>query len=209
MPKVYDWTGKFGTADFTQSETRGAALWDRQLYTSATTLTMQFFTAVRNVLRDGNIEIASQLSSGVHFLVQAIRVIPIIRPDQRIALLTTEGAAVSVADDLAQLYNDGVFTLRILQKVYAQFPLFLLLPGTGIVANQATFTTSAQTSNYVVAPTVGNPDNRAVYTLAQPLAIPSLTTIRCQIDWAAAVTLEAGNMNLEVVLDGQEIRPKQ
>lgn len=210
MPRPLDFRRMFQTVDFSQHEAIGASLWDRQLYTSGTTTTMQFYTAVRNQLRDGNIEIASQLSAGLHFLVQAIRIVPIIRPDQRAALTAAnEGQLLSIADDLAQLFNDGVFTLRILQKVYAQYPAFLLLPGTGLVSNQTSFTTTAQASNYGVIASWGNPDNRAVYTLAQPIAIPPLTTLRVQLDWATAVTLEAGNMNLEVVLDGQLIRPKQ
>jgi hypothetical protein len=205
-----DFRKVFQSVDFSQHEAIGDVLYDRQTYVSATTLTLQFFTAVRNNLRDGNIQIASQLSSGQHFLVQSIRVVPIARPDQRAALTAAnEGPLLSRVDDLAQLFNDGVFTLRILNKQYAQYPLFLLLPGTGPVSNQTGLTTTAQASNYGVIGTWGVADNRAVYTLAQPIAIPPLTTIRAQMDWAAALTLEAGDLGLELVLDGQTIRPKQ
>jgi len=210
MPRGVDFRSKFATVDFSQSEAIGASLWDRQPYVSATTVTLQFFTAVRNFLRDGNIEIASQLSAGLHFLIQAIRIVPIVRPDQRAALTAAnEGTLLSRADDLAQLFNDGVLTVKILQKIYAQYPAFMLLPGTGLVANQTSVTTTAQASNYAVVAGWGNPDNRAVYTLAQPIAVPPLTTLRVQLDWPVALTLEGGDLSLEVVLDGQMIRPKQ
>jgi hypothetical protein len=205
-----DFRKVFQTVDFSQHEAIGACLWDRQTYTSASTTQMLFFQTVRTNKVDGNIQIASQLPAGIFFLVQAIRIFPVIRPDQRVALAAgAEGVPVSVADDLAQLYNDSVFSLAILNKIYAEYPAFLLMPGAGIVANNATLTTTAQASNYIVTPTVGNPDNRAVFTLSQPIGIPPLTTIQARLDWAAAKTLEAGNMVLQTILDGQLIRPKQ
>lgn len=205
-----DFRKSFQSVDFSQHEAIGACLWDRQLFTSASTVSMLFFQAVRTAKRDGNIQIASQLPAGIFFLVQAIRVFPVVRPDQRAALVAAaEGPLLSVADDLAQLYNDGVFRLDILNKTYAEYPLFLLSPGAGIVTNQTTLTTTAQASNYAVTPTVGAPDNRSVFTLSQPIGIPPLTTIQARLDWPAVITLEAGNMNLEVILDGQLIRPKQ
>lgn len=205
-----DFRKVFQSVDFSQHEAIGAVLYDRQTYTSTTTVNMLFFTTVRASKRDGNIQLPSQLPAGTFFLVQAVRIMPIIRPDQRAALTAAnEGPLLSIADDLAQLYNDGIFTLQILNKTYAEYPAFLLCPGAGVQANQTTFTTTAQASNYGVIPTVGNPDNRSVFTLAQPIGIPPLTTITARLDWTAALTLEAGNMSLELVLDGQLIRPKQ
>jgi hypothetical protein len=205
-----DFRKVFQSVDFSQHEAIGAVLYDRQVYTSATTVNMLFFTTVRASKRDGNIQLPSQLPAGTFFLVQAIRIMPIIRPDQRLPLVSpAEGPILSVADDLAQLYNDGVFTLQILNKGYAEYPAFLLMPGAGIQANQTSFTMAAVTDSYAVIPTVGNPDNRAVFTLAQPIGIPPLTTITARLDWTTALTLEAGNMNLELILDGQLIRPKQ
>ena len=205
-----DFRKVFQSVDFSQHESIGACLWDRQLYTSATTTAMLFFQTVRTAKRDGNIQIASQLPAGIFFLCQAIRIFPVVRPDQRAALTAgNEGQLLSVADDLAQLFNDGVLRLDILNKTYAEYPMFLLAPGAGIITNQTTFSTTAQASNYAVTPTVGVPDNRSVFTLSQPIGIPPLTTIQARLDWASALTLEAGNMNLEVILDGQLIRPKQ
>lgn len=205
-----DFRRVFQTVDFQQHESIGACLWDRQLYTSTTTTSLLFFQTVRTAKRDGNIQLPAQLPAGIFFLVQAIRIFPVIRPDQRAALTAgNEGQLLSLADDLAQLYNQGVFKLDILNKTYAEYPAFLLLPGAGIMANQTTLTTTAQASNYAVVPTVGNPDNRSVFTLSQPIGIPPLTTINARIDYVTALTLEAGNMDIQLILDGQLIRPKQ
>jgi len=171
---------------------------------------MTYFTQARTSLRDGNLTIGAQLPDREYVLVRSIRVVPIVRLDQRAALTAaTEGAALSRADDLAQLYNDGVMQFKILSKDYGQYPMFLLLPGTGIVAAHGTLTTTAQVSNWINSATVGNPDNRSVFSLAVPIPIPPQTGFRVTLEWAAALTLEAGNIDLEVVLDGSKIRPKQ
>lgn len=209
-PRVADFRRYFQSVDPVADELIGACIWDRQLYTSATTTLMTFFTQARATLRDGNLTIGAQLPDREYVLVRSIRVVPIIRPDQRAALTAAnEGQLLSIADDLAQLYNDGVMQFKILSKDYGQYPMFLLLPGTGIVANQTSFTTTAQASNYGAVATVGNPDNRSVFSLAVPIPIPPQTGFRVTLEWTAALTLEAGNMNLEVVLDGSKIRPKQ
>lgn len=200
----------FASVDPTADELIGATLWDRQTYTSAATTLLTYFTAVRASLRDGNLTIGAQLPDREYVLVRSIRVVPIVRPDQRAALTAAnEGAALSRADDLAQLYNDGVLQFKILSKDYGQYPMFLLLPGTGVVSNNATLTTTAQASNWINTSTVGTPDNRSVFTLGVPIPIPPQTGFKVTLEWAAALTLEGGNMDLELVLDGSKIRPKQ
>lgn len=200
----------FKSVDPTADELIGATLWDRQTYASAATTLLTFFTAVRANIRDGNLSIASQLPDREYVLVRSVRVVPIVRPDTRIALTAgTEGIGLSRADDLAQLYNDGVFQFKILSKEYGQYPMFMLLPGTGIVTNNATLTTTAQASNWLNTSTVGNPDNRSVFSLAVPIPIPPQTAFKATLEWATALTLEGGNLDLDLVLDGSKIRPKQ
>ena len=210
-PIVADFRRYFQSVDPIADELIGACLWDRQLYTSATTLLMTFFATAQAALQNGNLQIGGTLPDRTYVLVRSIRVVPIVRPDQRVALAAgAEGVPVSVADDLAQLYNDGVLQFKIMSKDYGQYPLFLLLPGTGIVTNNASLTTTAQTSNYIQTSTVGNPDNRAVFTLGVPIPIPPQTAFRVTLEWTApAKTLEGGDVSLEVVLDGSKIRPKQ
>jgi hypothetical protein len=205
-----DFRRQHQTVDPTGDEVIGFSVWDRQTFTSATTTKLTFFTQVRTLLRDGNLTFAGGFPLREDFLVRSIRVVPIIRPDQRVALAAgAEGVPVSRADDLAQVYNDGVMQFFILSKNYGQYPLFLLLPGYGIVANNATLTTTAQASNYIVTATVGNPDNRSVFSLDVPIPIPAQTGFNATLEWAAALTLESGNLDLETVLDGRKIRPKQ
>jgi len=205
-----DFRRQHQTVDPTGDELIGFSVWDRQTYVSATTLKLTYFTSVRAAIRDGNLTLAGSFPLREEFLVRAIRVIPIIRPFQNAALTAAnEGAIVGLADDLAQLYNDGVGQFFILSKNYGQFPMFLLLPGTGIVGNNATLTTTAQASNMFSTASVGAPDNRAVYSLDIPLPIPSQTGFSFTLEWAATVTLKTGNKDLEVLLDGRKIRPKQ
>jgi hypothetical protein len=207
---IKDFRRQHQTVDPTGDELVAFPIWDRQTYTSATTLKLVYFTQVRQLIRDGNLQFSGGFPQRIEYLVQAIRVVPVVRPDQRAALTAANvGAILSRADDLAQIYNDGVLQFFILSKNYGQFPLFLLLPGTGIVTNNATLTTTAQASNYVETSTVGNPDNRSVFTLLSPVEIPSQTAFSVTIEWAAALTLAAGNLDLQVVLDGKQIRPKQ
>lgn len=211
MPRVLkDFRRQHQTVDPTGDEVIGWSVWDRQTFASASTLKLTYFTQVRTLIRDGNLTFAGGFPLREDFLVRAIRVIPILRPDQRVALAAgAEGVPVSRADDLAQLYNDGVFQFYILSKNYGQYPIFLLLPGTGIVSNNAALTTTAQASNYIVTSTVGTPDNRAVFALDVPIPIPAQTGFSATIEWAVALTLEGGDMSLEVLLDGRKIRPKQ
>lgn len=205
-----DWRRQHQTVDAQGREAIGFSVWDRQTYTSATTVRMAFFTAVRANIRDGNLTLQGQFPANEHFRVQTIRIVPIVRPDQRDALaVAAVGPLLSAADDLAQLYNNGVLQVSILSKNYGQYPMYLLLPGTGVVANQTNFTTTAQASNYAVTATVGNPDNRAAFTLSRPITIPPVTGFAVTLEWPAAITLEAGNMDLVCVLDGEKIRPKQ
>lgn len=205
-----DWRRQHQTVDAQGREAIGFTVWDRQLYASGTTVRMAFFTSVQANIRDGNLTLQGQFPQGEHFRIQTIRIVPVIRPDQRAALVAgAEGQLLSIADDLAQLYNDGVLQISILSKNYGQYPMFLLVPGTGIVTNQAAFTTTAQASNYAVTATVGNPDNRAVFSLSRPITIPPITSFQVTLEWAAALTLETGDMSLQCVLDGEKIRPKQ
>jgi hypothetical protein len=205
-----DWRQQFTTVDPTQHEAIGACLWDRQNYVDNTTVTLAFFTAVRVTRELGNLSIASQLPAGIHFLIQAIRVVPILRSNKMQIAAGAGGAPEpSLVDDLYQLYNGGVLTIDILQKQYAEYPIFLLLPGTGVVSFVALASGIATVEGYESA-TVGHPDNRAVYTLAQPIAIPPITNFNARIDWpGGAVNTFTGDMLFEVVFDGQLIRPKQ
>ncbi len=205
-----DFRRQHQTVDPTGDEVIGFSLWDRQNFVSATTLKLVYFTQVRQAIRDGNLTIAAQLPNRESFLIRSIRVVPIILPFQNAALtVATEGTILGVANDLAQLYNDGVLQFFILSKNYGQFPMFMLLPGTGIVANNASLTTIAQASNYIATATVGNPDNRAVFSLDVPIPIPEQTGFSVTLEWAAAITLKRGNTDLQIVLDGRKIRPKQ
>lgn len=211
MPRYRsDWRRQHQTVDAQGREAIGFSVWDRQTYTSGTTVKMAFFTGVRANIRDGNLTLQGQFPAKEHFRIQTIRIVPIVRPDQRAALTTSdEGPVLSIADDLAQIYNNGVLQISVLSKNYGQYPLYLLTPGTGIVANQTNLTTTSLLSNYLVTATVGTPDNRATFTLARPIVIQPVTSFQVTAEWPAALTLEAGDMDLVCVLDGEKIRPKQ
>lgn len=217
----------FKSVDPTADELIGATIWDRQVYVSGTTTLLTFFTTVRQAIRDGNLSIAAQLPDREYVLVRSIRVVPIVKVDARPAGATlttrTPGAALDsatavnlggTADDLARLYNDGVLQFAILSKNYGQYPMFLLLPGTGVVANQAAATVAAVVNEYINMASFGAPDNRAVFSLAVPIPIPPQTGFKVTLEWQRALTLSGladgtTDMILCMVLDGSKIRPKQ
>lgn len=190
-----------------QQERIGWMYWDRQTYVDNSTTRLVFFQQVRTLKRDGNIPLAGQLSNGMDFYIRSIRVIPIIRP-RLDAGAGAAGAQVGIADDLALLYNDGVLSIDILNKPYGEWPMFVLLPGTGLIANMASFQTAAATGLETIV-SYGNPDNRSVYTLATPLMVPRQTNFVISLDWATAVNTQSGNVDLDVAIDGHLERPQQ
>lgn len=182
-------------------EAIGWTWYDTVTYVSATTTALALFTAVRATLNLSNMEVAGQLSSPKAFFLRAIRV-----KFNSIAYATTaagNGAGQTGAlQDLLSLSENGVLQLTIGQKIYGQWPLWVLPQGGGIL--------SAGVYPIFQYGTNGIADPRAVYSLTKPLFIAPQINFRVDLLWpAGAITTVATAPTITVLLDGDLIRPVQ
>jgi len=197
---------KYDTQFEGQKEVLGWSWWDTALFTSAVTTQLNFF----NVARVGatpdvtNMEIVGQLAAPKAFLLRAICVFIKTRPFNTTAA-ADNAVQTGLFDDIVQLMNTGVLRLTIGNKDYGSWPLWKLLAGGGPHGLMQTgdIDVVAQWANF------GLPDNRVVYTLTKPLFIAPQINFNVNLAWAAALTLDAGNPNICVLLDGDLVRPVQ
>lgn len=208
MPRnnIGDWRVKYSVVDPSSTEILGAALRDRQSYVSGATVRLQFFGTLPANRLAGNMPIAGQLPAGTAFLVQAIRVVLHVQPQAVAAPAAALDPITGAFNDLWAIYTQGVMSVDVLNKKYGDYPLWMLPPGAGIGC--AALSAGAAGSLGQVG-AWGNPDPRAVYTLAVPFVIPPQTSFPTILEWPVAQTLAGGNTDLEVVFDGQLARPKQ
>lgn len=198
-PKEYE---AYNTQYGGQIESIGWKWWDTQTYTSGTTVALTNFFNVRATQDLSNMEVAFQLAAPKAFLCRAIRFFVKARP---LATTITTSAAVGVFDNIAQLINTGVMTFTIGNKTYDLEPLWCLTAGGGAFGSLAL----SGTANFVDYAQSGIPDPRAVNTLSKPLFIGPQINFNARIDWAAALTLQGGNVALTLLLDGDLLRPVQ
>jgi hypothetical protein len=190
-----------------QIESIGWKWWDTQTYVSGTTVQLVSFFNVRATPDLSNMEVAFQLAAPKAFLIRAIRFFVKQRP--RVVTPQTAGAGVGALDNIAQLINTGVFTLTVGNKQYALEPLWVLTAGggaSGVIAAGATAVGGLGTMDYAQN---GISDPRAVNTLAKPLFIGPQINFNGRMDWAAALTLNGGNTDVCILLDGDLLRPVQ
>ncbi len=185
-------------------ETIGWKWWDTQTFTSATTVSLTQFFNVRASLDLSNMEVAFQLAAPKAFLIRAIRFFVKQRPF-RATSPSPATQQIGLFDDVAQLINTGVFQLTIGNKVYNMEPIWCMTAGGGaygILTDGSTTGTTSYAQN-------GMPDPRAVNSLTKPLFIGPQINFTARIDWAATLTLAAGNPAICILLDGDLLRPVQ
>lgn len=206
---VNDWRQGYGVVDPSNKEVITGAIWQRLVYTSGTTLKLDFFNTIPALITDGNQE-AITLPNGWSHLVQAIRII--LAVDTTESALAAPAASVMEAavQDIIKLSYKGTAEIFVGSKSYGRWPITNLPAGCGpaggiAVASGATANTFAQYS----FGTNGYPDIRAVYSLGIPFVIPPLYNYRVHLEWSAAQTLQAGNTDIIVMLDGETMRPRQ
>jgi hypothetical protein len=204
-PKEYE---AYNTQYGGQIESIGWKWWDTQTYTSGTTTALTNFFNVRATPDLSNMEVAFQLAAPKAFLVRAIRFFVKTRP-QLVTPAGTSGAALGVFDNIAQLINTGVMTLTIGNKTYDLEPLWCLTAGGGAVGSMCVSLGGQNASDYIDYAQNGISDPRAVNTLSKPLFIGPQINFNARIDWAAALTLQGGNVTLCLLLDGDLLRPVQ
>jgi hypothetical protein len=202
-PKEYE---AYNTQYGGQIESIGWKWWDTQTYVSGTTTALTNFFNVRATPDLSNMEVAFQLAAPKAFLIRAIRFFVKTRP-LAVTPPIVSGAALGVIDNIAQLINTGVMSLVIGNKTYALEPLWCLTAGGGAYGMLGF--SSGAVANMVDYAQNGIPDPRAVNTLSKPLFIGPQINFNARIDWAAALTLQGGNVTLSLLLDGDLLRPVQ
>lgn len=200
-PKEYE---AYNTQYGGQIESIGWKWWDTQTYTSGTTTALTNFFNVRATPDLSNMEVAFQLAAPKAFLVRAIRFFIKTRP-QAATILGGGNTQTGVFDNVAQLINTGVMSLTIGNKTYDLEPLWCLTAGGGAVGSMI----GASTTSQIDYAQNGIADPRAVNTLSKPLFIGPQINFNARIDWAAALTLQGGNVALTLLLDGDLLRPVQ
>jgi len=186
----------------------GGMLWDTVPYVSAASTQLQFFNAVRATPDLTNMDTPSLLSNNKAFLIRAIRfrVLQTSRATTRAADGNVQPGAV---DNIAQLLNTGYFQLIISSKPYCQYPLWVIPSGDGVFSISGADGDIATTGIVEDWATCGEPSSDNVLSLTQPLFLAPMVNFYCQINWAAAITLAGGNTNIQVIFDGDLMRPVQ
>jgi hypothetical protein len=194
---------------FPALECVGFMLYDTVLYTSAASVTLNFFTAGPRASLDlTNMEIPSQLPAPKAFLIRAFRFY--VKQQPRSTARAASGSVQPGAmDNMAQLLNTGVLTLIIGAKPYAQFPLWMIPSGGGAypyIGVDGNAVDPGQVVDYAQSG-IPSPDN--AFVLSQPLFIAPQINFALTLTWPAAITLSGGNTNLCVGMDGDLLRPIQ
>ena len=175
-------------------------------YTSATTVQLTYFQVIPGNLSLGNMKLAGQLGAPQAFFLRVPRVQVFLYPTAISAVANATQQTGNLNDLLALLYT-GTLQLSILDKVYGQWPLWMLPSGGGPAP--------AGTGSIAAAPIYmannGLQDPRAVYSLSVPLFLAPQVTFKVDIFWPAALTLVSlpANPYVGVFLDGDLIRPVQ
>jgi len=204
-PKEYE---AYNTQYGGQIESIGWKWWDTQTFVSGTTTALTNFFNVRATPDLSNMEVAFQLAAPKAFLVRAIRFFVKTRP-LAVSPAAVSGAATGVFDNVAQLINTGVMSLVIGNKTYVLDPLWCLTAGGGASGVACIATSAGGGQDYIDYAQNGIADPRAVNTLSKPLFIGPQINFNARIDWAAALTLQGGNVALTLLLDGDLLRPVQ
>jgi hypothetical protein len=201
-PKAY----KNYNTQYPDAETIGWIWYDTVLYTSAATLALTLFNAVRATPDLSNMEVAGQLAAPKAFLVRAIRFYVKQRPEST-ATAAAGAAQTGAISNIALLCNTGFLSLIIGAKEYGQFPLWTLQSGGGAYGG-LTVNNVLIAGGAADAGNNGFPDSRNILTLTKPLFIAPQINFQVNLTWPAALTLTR-NTNITVALDGDLIRPVQ
>ncbi len=215
-----DWTGvvlagvpgiwaQYNTRKADGSDIVPWVYWDTNTYTSGTTTISTFFGTARPNGNDlGNMPMAGTLPNPYSFLVRVPRFF--IKGQVWARNQAATGAAnVGGLNDAQLLGRTGVFTFTIGAKVVFQSPLWMVSAGGGAFGYLAD-AGAAATNVAVSYGQVGGVNPRDVLTLWRPLVIDSVINFNVTLSWpAGAVTLDQGNTDIAVALDGERCGPIQ
>lgn len=172
----------------------------RRTYTSGTTTTLTFFDTT-GVPTTTNMEAQGQIPAPMYFDIFHLGIyydLPVSTLNAA-GTLTVQGGALN---DVVNI-SDGIATLSIAQKLYHRTFQWLCPPGggpLGQLSSAGTFT--AEDYNVFQQGTNGSPDLRNRNCFWGDITIPHNQNFSVVLDWAAAVTLNNGNTDIIVYLDG-------
>ena len=190
---------RFGT-EIDRSQVINWMWYDVLTYSSAATVQMTFFNALRATRNLGNMELPGQLAGRKAFIIRALRVHMRRAPTQ---LQVTPHAS----NDISLLADNGWAEFEVGQKNFGVWPIAALPGGAGAWSDSAGAGGEAANEFHVNA-AHGIPDIRAVYTLSLPLLIEPQMNFNFTLNWNAAQTLSA-DVDIMVMLDGELWRPVQ
>lgn len=208
--QAIDWRAAFATKVPEGFEKITWSFYDRQTYTSTSTTGLNYFQDVRADKLLGNIKANGAMTADESFAVMAIRFGLVADHHQIADEAADPTASGDPIEDIDRLINNGVLTLKIQNKDYGEWPLFMLPLGGGVWGSTSISGTTTAGSAFVASiGQNGVPDPRAVYTLSVPIVLPPLTNFLIRTEYPTAQTLLGGNQATIVILDGEIIRPQQ
>jgi len=196
---------RFSSIYGNEKEVLGWPLYDTVTYVSGTTLSLELFTQMRGNKSLSNMEAAGALPAPKSFLIRAPKFFLKQRP-RSVAAAAATNPNTGATDNLIQLTNDGVFRLTVGSKEYGFVPLWQLCSGGGVAA---AMTQGGAGTGIIDYATLGIPDTRNVWSLSKPILIESQVNFKVELFWSAPLTLAGGNLDLQVMLDGDMIRAIQ
>lgn len=179
-----------------------SVLYDTLTYTDNTTRELTFFQQT-NVARDvSNMKQAGMLSNPQSFLIQNLRVF------FRQTVETTDSGAAgpfpSLINNVVLLANTGIALLRIGNKEYGPWPIWMLPSATFMKGMLAV--AGAEAAN--LAHAYGQLDG-PLYPLFPNLMIAPLQNFELILSWPSAAIDTTANVVIQVLLDGQLARAVQ
>lgn len=191
-----------------EKECIGFCFYDTVMYISGATVAIALFNAVRATLDLSNMLMPGQLQSPDAFLMRAIRFY-IKQEPQSVARAAAGAVQTGAISNVKLLTNTGVLNLTIGHKLYVQTPLWKLSSGGGVFGGYAGDGDVADPGEIQDWGTCGYPHTANVFTLAKPIFLAPGVNFRVDIVWPAFVVLAGGNTPIQVVFDGDLVRPVQ
>lgn len=191
---------------YPDGEAIGWQFWDTISYPTAGTLALSFFTAMQATLDLTNMPTAGQLPGDQAFLIRGIGFYIKARPES-VNMVATGNIQTGGINNVAQIINTGVLTLRVGAKDYLQVPLWMI-PSPGGVFGFINVSNVLIGGATVSAGTNGWPHAKSFYTLTKPLLIDNQLNFRVNLYWPALAPIVRATF-VTVIMDGDLFRSVQ
>lgn len=173
-------------------------LYSQKTYTSGTTRELTFYDFVQGSRPDlTNMQSANQLPNPESFLIENLRVYFKTEVQSDNSLAGAGTVLPSQFNDIVKLVNGGILQLKIGQKIYGPWPLWML-PANSFVKG-AFSTGSDLLADY------GQVDG-VLYPLDPPLMLAPVQFFSVTIFWPAAAVTTTNEVNIQVLFDGKAAR---